>query len=326
LRWAVARRVLLAVVALLFLYSLLVIVVTGPAVVAPPFVELDLGVSSDRLRADVEKLCRDFGTRHVSDPESLDRAARWIGAEMGAAGLSVEEQSYTLSEGTFRNVIATREGTRPGAGSVVIGAHYDAYGRFPGADDNASGVAVLLELVRTLDPAPPRRTQYFVAFSTEEPPFFGTDEMGSAVYARSLVERDEDVRMMVALDGVGYFTDVPGSQRLPLAVLQWVYPDRGDFIGVVGDLGAGRWIKQAKAAMMATSPVPVRSFRGPGGMAGVLWSDHLPFRERDLPGILVTDTLFMRGMDYHGESDLPETLDYERMAGVVLALHGLLRD
>ncbi|NIM60931.1 MAG: M28 family peptidase, partial [Acidobacteria bacterium] len=183
--------------------ALLGIVVTGPIVVPQQKLVFDVEPSDARMRRDVEKLCTEFGTRDHTDPEQLMRAAAWLGSELTEAGLQVSYQDYEASEGLYRNVIGFRPGATADAPVVVIGAHYDAFGGFPGADDNASGVAVLLELARTLPGGTPRFGQYFVAFSTEEPPFFGTDDMGSYHFAAKLAAEQTDVSLMIALDMVG---------------------------------------------------------------------------------------------------------------------------
>ena len=152
------------------------------------------------------------------------------------------------------------------------------------------GVAVLLELAGTLPEAPPRRTQLFVA-----------------------------------LDLVGYFSDEPGSQTFPLPLLRLYYPSRGDFIAVVGDLTAGRPIKRVKRGMRSLAGIPVLSFRAPRAIPGFDWSDHYWFREHGFAAVLVTDTAMLRNPNYHRSTDLPDTLDFARMAEVVQGLHGVLQ-
>jgi hypothetical protein len=131
---------------------------------------------------------------------------------------------------------------------------------------------------------------------------------------------------MVALDLVGYFSDEPGSQRFPLPGLRWLYPNRGNFVAVIGDLGAGPWIRRVKREMRSTRSIDVHSFRAPAALAGVDWSDHYSFRKLGLPGVLVTDTAFMRYPHYHTALDTPDQLDYARMAQLVVALHALFLD
>ena len=302
------------------------LVVRGPVALRSPGDFERRPVSPERLEETVRELCGTFTPRSYSNGENLDRAAAWIGDRFREAGLDVSEQVYTLTEGEYRNVIAIRKGSDPDRGVVIVGAHYDAYGEMQGADDNASGVAVLLELARTLPENPPSRTQMFVAFSTEEPPFFTTEAMGSYHFARHIVDSGTEVDLMIALDLVGYFSDEPGSQLFPVPLLRLFYPSRGNFIGVVGDMGAGRWIRRVKRGMRSQDELPVLSFRAPTFVPGVDWSDHYWFRELGLPGVLVTDTAMMRTPHYHRATDTPDTLDYERMAGVVQALHGVLQD
>ncbi len=308
-----------------FVVALAGILVTGPVVVPQARLKLDVVAPSvERLRADVERLCNDFGARDYRDPDALMAVAGWIAAEFEAAGLQTSYQDYTLGEGTFRNVIAYRPGASTDAPALVIGAHYDAFGGFPGADDNASGVAVLLELARTLPQGTPRFDQYFVAFSTEEPPFFGTDDMGSFFFASKLVDEGKDVSLMVALDMVGYYSDEPDSQTMPIWPLRLLYPDRGNFVAVVANTKNGAAIRRVKQAMMAMRELPVHSFRAPARIQGVDWSDHLSFWKHDIPAVLVTDTSLFRNPHYHASGDLPETLDYERLAQLVRMLHGML--
>jgi hypothetical protein len=321
----VLRVVAFTGVVLLFVGSLVAIVLSGPVVVrVQKLVFDDRGISQERLRADVVKLCSECTPRDYTNSGNLDRAAVWIEEELREAGLEVERQEYRLAEGIFRNVVAIRRGRDLSAGVTVVGAHYDAYREFPGANDNASGVAVLLELARTLPDPPPRRDQYFVAFSTEEPPFFGSESMGSHAFAEDLLESGRSVQLMISLDVVGYYSDDPGSQGFPLPGLGLLYPRRGDFVAVVGDLRSGRWIDRVKRGMKAVNALPVHSLRAPSALAPVLLSDHFSFRQLGLPGVHVTDTAFMRDPTYHTRDDTPDRLDYTRMARLVEALHGVL--
>jgi len=318
--------VAVAVVLLVAAVVALPLLVRGPAVIRVPDGFESRPVSSERLEADVRRLCSEFSPRSYANHANLDRIAEWIAERFWQAGLEVTEQAYRLNEGEYRNVIGIRSGTDVGRGAVIVGAHYDAYGALPGADDNASGVAVLLELTRTLPDHAPGRTQIFVAFSTEEPPFFATPGMGSHQFARKLLSEGLEVELMIALDLVGCFSDEPGSQNVPGPLLRLAYPSRGNFIGVVGDVGAGRWIRRVKRGMRSANALPVYSFRAPSIVPGIDWSDHIWFRRLDLPGVLVTDTAMMRNPNYHRSTDTPDTLDYDRMAAVVQALHGVLQD
>lgn len=295
----------------------------GPFVVRTPRIATVAGDPA-RLEAIVRYLAVDCVPRSHLNPANLERAADFIEKRFRDSGDSPHSLVYTLREGTFRNVIVRREGSEPELGMVVIGAHYDAYMHTPGADDNASGVAVLLELARLTAGQPHERTHLFVAFATEEPPFFGTADMGSAHLARSLVEGGEAVHLMVALDMVGHFCDEPGCQPYPFAGMGLVYPSRGNYLAVTGHLGAGAWIREAKRGIAAAHSIPVVSFRSPRAFGYTDLSDHSSFWDAGLPGVLVTDTAMLRNPRYHRPADTPDTLDYARMGQVIQGLQALL--
>jgi len=238
----------------------------------------------------------------------------------------VEFQEYRIGDDLYRNVIGYQPGTEPQLGAFVIGAHYDAYAELPGADDNASGIAVLLELARSRPQARVRADTYFVAFSTEEPPHFGSSDMGSHHFAEKLAAEQVKVELMLSVECVGYFSDNPGSQQFPVSGIGLFYPNRGNFIAIVGDLNSGGTILRVKRAMMSAESIPVYSFRAPASLAPVDLSDHLPFRRNGMPAVMVTDTAFMRNPHYHTRYDTPHELDFERMGQVVHALQAVLWD
>jgi hypothetical protein len=270
-----------------------------------------------RVRALVAVPSRSFGY-----PESLERAAAFISAEMRAAGARVTEQPFVVQGGTYRNVRAAFGPET--AERVVVGAHYDAADENPGADDNASGVAGLLALAELLRDASLLHRAELVAFALEEPPLFGTHAMGSAVHARSLSQAGVRVRGMLSLEMIGYFSDRPGSQTYPLAFLEWVYPREGDFIGVVSHMGGVKLVRSVKRAMKEASSLRVCSLTGPASIPGVAYSDHRSYWAYGYPAAMVTDTASYRNPHYHGVTDLPETLDYRRMADVVRGVFAAL--
>jgi Zn-dependent M28 family amino/carboxypeptidase len=231
----------------------------------------------------------------------------------------VTEQAFRANGGTFRNVLAafgpdTRE-------RIVVGAHYDAAGPYPGADDNASGVAGLIELAHLLGKSPlPLRIE-LAAFPLEEPPYFATHQMGSAVHAASLKEQGVPVRAMFCLEMIGYFTDEPGSQRFPTPALKPFYPSAGNFIVIAARPEEGALTRRVKRAMRAAGPLPVYSINAPAAVPGIDFSDHRNYWRAGYPAVMITDTAFYRNPNYHTPRDLPETLDYGRMAGVVRGVH-----
>ncbi|HEV2854397.1 MAG TPA: M28 family peptidase [Thermoanaerobaculia bacterium] len=280
-------------------------------------------VDPARLEAHVRALAEDFIPRDEDHPENLDQAAAYIRRQLEQAGGRVEDQAFDVAGNTYRNVIArfgpeTRE-------RIVVGAHYDAAGPYPGADDNASGVAGLIELAFLLGKGGLPLQVELVAYTLEEPPYFASGAMGSAVHAASLKKQGIPVRAMISLEMIGYFTDAPGSQELPAPFLKLLYPSKGNFIAVVGKLGQGSLVGKVKKAMKRAAPLPVESINAPTSLPGVDLSDHRNYWAAGYPAVMLTDTAFFRNPHYHGESDTPDTLDYRRMALVVEGVYGAVK-
>ena len=277
-----------------------------------------------RLRADVEALSVKFHPRSWRDVENLDRAAEYIAGEMRRAGAEVEFQEFEARGRGYRNVIG-RFGAGGDGRKVILGAHYDAYEDTPGADDNASGVAGLLELARMIGADPPDAEIELVAYTLEEPPFFRSPQMGSAVHAASVADERERIAGVIVLEMIGYFSDEPGSQSYPLALLRLFYPGRGDFITVVSRWDQGAWIRTLKGGVKGATPLPVYSFRGPAALPGVDYSDHRNYWPHDIPAAMITNTAFYRNPAYHTPQDTADRLDYERMGFVVVAVKEAVR-
>ena len=211
----------------------------------------------------------------------------------------------------------------PREAKVVVGAHYDTVPGSPGADDNASAVAALIELAGMLgrEGLPIR----FVAFANEELPYFMGPDMGSWVSAKRSRDRGEKLSAMLSLEMLGYYSDRPGSQRYP-PPLGLFYPDRANFIAFVGDLGAFALVRKSVAAFRKHSTFPSEWLAGPSFIPGVTHSDHWSFRNLGFPAIMVTDTAYNRNPHYHQASDTPDTLDYARMSQVTLGLAAMLKE
>lgn len=215
----------------------------------------------------------------------------------------------------YRNVIA-KFGPDT-ADVIVIGAHYDSFDELPAADDNASGVAGLIEVARLLSNRQMKRRVELVGYTLEEPPYFRTEHMGSAVHARALKAAGKSVSLMLSLECIGYFSDAPNSQAFPVSALGALYPTTGDFIALVGHYRDGALAQRVRETMRRATALPVHSINAPGFVAGIDFSDHLNYWNEGFVGMMVTDTAFMRNKNYHTEDDTPEKLDYRRMADVV---------
>ncbi len=238
-------------------------------------------------------------------------------------------QDVPITGGPYKNIVADYG---PADGSlIIIGAHYDSATSYendqliytPGADDNASGVAGLLELARLLQQQAPKTGVQLVAYASEEPPFFRSDEMGSAVHAASL---ERPVKLMIALEMIGYYDSASGSQDYPYSVMSWLYPDRGDFIAVVGRMQDISAVRQVKSALLSATELPVYSINAPGFIPGIDFSDHLNYWQQDIPAIMITDTAFYRNKQYHQSGDTADRLNYQKMAQVIDGVISLLHN
>lgn len=273
------------------------------------------------LERHVRKLSIDLHPRSYEHATNLAAAADYVLTELRAAGAQPEVQTYEVDGRIYGNVIA-RFG--PGSGPVVvIGAHYDTCDDTPGADDNASGIAGLIELARALSATPPRKSVELVAFTLEEPPVFRTTNMGSFRHAQSLADQRRDVRLMLSLEMIGFFRDTAGSQRYPLSALKLVYPDEGNFIALVGPYRDFGITRRVKGLFMGASTLPVASINAPSFVQGVDFSDHASYWHFGKPALMVTDTAFLRNSNYHQTTDTAETLDYDRMAKVVRGVYAV---
>src|SRR5512133_180696 len=226
------------------------------------------------LRSHVEALVGGFGPRDFDHPENLDRAAAFLADALRRTGATVSEQTFRVGDRTYRNVLAEVGPDTPER--IVVGAHYDTAGDQPGADDDASGVAGLLELARLLAASPPPMRVVLAAYANEEPPSFGTEKMGSAVHARGLADRGAKVRLMISLEMIGVFSDAKGTQRYP-AIVGWFHPSTANFVAVVGKWGQGGAVADVAAALRAGSPLPVETLSAPTFLPGVDFSDHRSF-------------------------------------------------
>jgi Zn-dependent M28 family amino/carboxypeptidase len=255
----------------------------------------------------------------------LEQAAQYIENALDQAGyLPLAAQRFTVGDAAVRNIEAELKGGARASEIVVVGAHYDSVAGAPGANDNGSGAAALLELARLAHGSRPARTVRFVAFVNEEPPFFKSEAMGSLRYARRSRERGENIVAMVSLETIGYYSDQAGSQRYPFP-LGLFYPSTGNFLAFVSDLGSRALMHDAIAAFRRHARFPSEGVAAPAAIPGVDWSDHWAFREAGYPALMVTDTAPYRYPHYHSAADLPDQLDYERLARVVTGMHAVLQ-
>lgn len=277
----------------------------------------------DDLAGYVKTLAVSIGERNLEHEDALTSAANYLLQILGKEGFALNTYQYPVNGKFVKNIEVQIGGVRSPEKNLIIGAHYDSVSGSPGADDNATGVAALLELARLLKTSRPDQTIRFVFFVNEEPPYFQTDHMGSVVYARKLRSQNVNVSGMISLETIGYYSDAKDSQRYPMG-FGLFYPDVGNFIGFVGNTGSRDLVVRALRAFRETIDFPSQGVAAPGGLTGIGWSDQWSFWKEGYEGIMVTDTAPFRYPYYHRPDDTPDKVDFERMARVVEGLRQVI--
>lgn len=278
------------------------------------------------LRRHVGHLAGEIGERNFQRYEALTEAADYIEEQFRKTEAMVSRQSYELDGRRFDNVIAEFKGAAAPEEVFVIGAHYDTVVGSPGANDNASGVAAILALASRFSSRTPAKTLRFVAFVNEETFFGQGPKMGSHVYASACRWAWEDIRGMLSLETIGYFSGEPGSQHYPIELLRKIYPDRGDFIAFVSNLSSRSFLRRTLGVFRRHGKIPSEGACLPEAVPGVGWSDHWSFWQAGYPALMVTDTAPFRYPWYHQREDTPDKIDYTAMGSVVDGLAAVIED
>lgn len=294
---------------------------------ALPALESKEATTAARLKAHVTAIASK--PHNVEHYDELEKAARYIESELTALGYKPVAQSYEADSKTVRNIEAVIEPSDPSKsrGTIVLGAHYDSYGNAPGANDNGTGTAAVLELARLLSDIHGKTDTRIrlVLFTNEEPPYFKTPEMGSYRYAKLLAERREPIIGMISLETLGCFTDEPGSQHYP-PPLGMLYPSKGNFIAFVGMIGSRDLVQALIGSFRSHTAFPTVGGVAPGFIPGIDWSDHWSFEEFRYPAVMVTDTAYFRYPHYHRPTDTPDKVDYERLARITHGVERVVRE
>lgn len=269
-----------------------------------------------QMRRHVEVLAGEIGERNLWRTAELEAAAKYIGDQLMASDYVVREHPHVVWDRTVKNLDVELTGRARPSEIVVVGAHYDSVIGCPGAGDNATGVAAMLELARLLEGRSLERTVRFAAFVNEEPPFCFTRQMGSLVYARDCKRRRERIVAMFSLETIGYYSDEPGSQRYPFP-FGLFYPRRGNFIAFVANLSSRGLVRDSLGRFRRHAAFPSEGVAALGYLPGIFWSDHWSFWRQGYRAVMVTDTAPFRFPYYHTPQDTPDKLDYDRMARVV---------
>ena len=273
--------------------------------------------NTERLYKDVEFLTEINPSRNYLNLDSINKVVEYIKEEFQQMGVSSIEQKWMARKNEYSNIIASYEPLK--SKRLIVGAHYDVFGDQPGADDNASAVAGLLETARMIFKNKPELDYGidFVAYCLEEPPFFGSELMGSYVHAKSLKDNNVEVIGMICYEMIGYFSDEPNSQNFPTPELAALYPDVANFIIVVGIDQHQEFNSKVHRLMSKDSGIDVQLINFPesSGLAGL--SDHRNYWTFGYPALMINDTSFIRNPNYHEKSDTIETLDFGKMTEVI---------
>jgi hypothetical protein len=274
--------------------------------------------SAERLRRHVDMLAEIIGERHWWKYEILMAAEKYVRDQLATTGLPVTDQPYDVMGKTVRNLIAQQRGVRRPEEIVVVGAHYDSISGTPGADDNASAVAGLLEIAHQLSKRKFQRTIRYVSFVNEEPPFYKGQDMGSLQYAELCRQRNDNIVGMINLEMLGYYDDALGSQQYP-PLRKWEkhLPTRANFIVICSDMASWRLLAKMAWGFRRSVKFPMLPSPSPRSVAGPGMSDNWSFWECGYPAVMVTDTSFLRNGNYHAQTDRLKTLHIPAMTRVV---------
>jgi hypothetical protein len=289
-------------------------------------VDVDLSALAEDLLADVAYLADTVGPRNPKHHASLVEAEEWVIDRWQKQGYVVHRQAFVVEGVEVANLEIEFPGRSLPEEIVVLSAQYDTWPDSPGANNNASGMAVLLELSERLRSLECDRTLRLVAFVTQEPPYDNTEAMGSLRYARRSRERGENIRVMIAMDAIGIYTDEPGSQRIPFP-FSLFYPDRGNFLGFIADLPSRSLLIETTRGFAKGTAFPIAAASIPRWVKGARWSDHNSFWRMGYRGIQITDTGAFRSPASHTtELDTIEKIDFDALAQVTMGMEGAVRE
>ncbi len=268
---------------------------------------------TSRLKEICSYLCSGKA-RNYLNTDRLNEIANRLKTELSLYADTVYFQAYFVKGVEYKNVVALFNTSK--TERVVVGAHYDVCGYQNGADDNASGVAALLELARLSKGKTLPHCLELVAYALEEPPYFHTEFMGSVVHAKSLKSKNIAVKGMISIEMIGFYSDEKKSQKYPIKLLKWFYGDKANYISIVNKMNKGSFCKQLVRSMKSNCVTEAKAISAPKKITGIDYSDHSSYWEEGYDALMITDTSFYRNSNYHQKTDTIETLNFRKMAEV----------
>ncbi|MFA5059889.1 MAG: M28 family peptidase [Candidatus Omnitrophota bacterium] len=274
---------------------------------------------AESLERHVYALSHDIGWRSVAEYENLQRSYQYIADQFKQFGLEVSTQEISVDGKSTYNIIAEKKGFKHPEAVIIVGANYDTYSN-PGANNNASGVSALIELARIFSAQFPETTIRFVAFVNKEPPFAGTDQMGSMAYVKLVKETKQPIEAVIIMDGIGCYSYKDYSQRY-FPFLGLFYPDKGNFVMASSNINSAGLLKTVMAAFRKKTSFPIRW----SVAFDFVDSDHRVFWREKYPAVLISDTGSYRNKHFHSLSDTYEKLNFRNMSQVTYGIAAVLR-
>jgi len=278
----------------------------------------------NNIKQHISVLAEKIGERNIWKYDNLKASASYIEKAITEMGYEVKKQEYMVMGERVENLEWELTSERHPEEIILVGAHYDSASGSPGANDNASGVAAVLEIARLLKTKTLSRTIRFITFVNEESPFFQTGKMGSRIYASRSRQRGEKIVAMFSLETIGYYSHEKGSQNYPFP-LSFFYPDTGNFIAFVGNVSSRSLVQEALEIFRSKTAFPSEGIAAPGWFPGIGWSDNWSFWKEGYPAIMITDTAPFRYPYYHTQQDVPDNIEYEQMSRVAVGMSETVR-
>lgn len=281
---------------------------------------------SEKLKTHVTELSQYPAGRNDIHADNLTPSKDYISQQFSRLGLTPSYHQYEQYGDQYANIIIDIPASNASSSILIIGAHYDSVENVPGANDNASGVAALIELGRHLSINPPTNHNIrLIAFTNEEPPYFWSNDMGSRRYVSQFLNPEENILAMISLETLGYYTDEKNSQQYP-KLFSLLYPSTGNFVAFVGNLQSRSLVSTSISTFRENSDVPSEGISAPAFIPGVGWSDHSSFWEAGHKAIMITDTAPYRYEHYHEPTDTHDKLNYDQYASVVYGVFSVINE
>ncbi len=286
---------------------------------------VDLGNIRKELGSDLSYMSVGLGPRNAFSYERLQKCAKWIKKRWESQGYVVESNKFSIQGREYENLAIEIKGKKSPEEIIIVSAQYDTLPDSPGANNNASGVAVLFQLSNLLRNFTPDKTIRLIDFVNEEDPFFGTEWMGSFRYAENAYQKHENVKIILSIDSIGIYKDEPGSQKLPFP-FSLFYPDRGNFLAFIGDFGSRKYMIKATRGFRRGSAFPIKAGVVPKCVKGAAWSDHVSFWKFGYAGMQITDTGAFRSPYHTTKEDTLEKINLDALSRIVIGMYGSITE